>query len=324
MALLPRAVVHNWRLKLAALGLSIFLWALVQTEPRTAESFEVPVRVDVADTAWTQAGPPRPATVELRLSGPTGEIIDLAQEGTFLRIPVQRVTSADTVVALRREWVALGEGSPLSVESVSPNTIRLTFEPAVTRVLPVALRVEGELPEDVALASPIGMNPQVVRVRGPASAMAELDSVRLVPLDLASVEESGIYEVPLDTTGLGGIRITPTGATLGIRVEERVTRTVGSVPVQIQLPRQEMRLVVAPETIRVELRGARTLVAAVDPRDLRGVVRAGLVEELLPGEERSVPVRIDGVPSLVAARPLTPTVTVRRLAEDGGDGGGQP
>lgn len=44
----PNVLVRNWRLKLSALGLSVFLWALVQTEPPNQETFSaVPVRVEL-------------------------------------------------------------------------------------------------------------------------------------------------------------------------------------------------------------------------------------------------------------------------------------
>lgn len=315
MALLPRVVVHNWRLKLAALGLSVFLWALVQTEPRNAESFSASVLVDVADTAWTVAGPPDPASVELRLTGPTRDIIRLAREGTLIRVPVEAVGSPDSVVTLRREWVALGEGTGLSVESLVPNTVRVTFEPAVSRAVPVALRLVDGLPERLALASPIGLNPQVVRVRGPASRVNALDSVRLRPLDLASVEESGVYEVPVDTAGLAGLRLQPTAATLGFRVEDEVERVLSDLPVQIQRADDGTDLVARPSSVPVILRGARTLVTAVDPRDLIVLVAPELVQGMVPGEERRVPLRLEGVPALVRASLPTETVVVRRAGD---------
>ena len=87
MATRSQALAHNWRLKLSALGLSIFLWALVQTEPSNQETFaSVPVHVQIADTAWTTSGPPTPAVVEIRLGGPAREIIRFAREGMTLKI----------------------------------------------------------------------------------------------------------------------------------------------------------------------------------------------------------------------------------------------
>lgn len=318
MALTPRQLVHNWRLKLSALALAVFLWALVQTEPRNAETFSVPVIVDVTDTAWTPSGPPNPSSVELRLSGPAGEIIRLAREGTAVRVPLREVHSPDTFVALRRDWVPLGEGSGLSVESLSPSGVRVALEPAVSRVVPVAVDTKGILPGHLALASPIGLNPPVVRARGAASRVESLDSVRLVPLDLSKVESSGILELAVDTAGHRGVRFTPATVTVGIRVEEEVERTLTGVPVIAEAGGGEAPIVVRPASIDVTLRGARTLVTAVDPADLHAWVAPELIRGMAPGEARRVPVHVDGVPPLVTLEVPDDIVTVRLAAESEG------
>ena len=312
MALLPRVVVHNWRLKLSALGLSVFLWALVQTEPRNAETFAVPVVVEVSDSAWAASGVPEPSQVELRLSGPAREIIRLARQGTQIRVPVRSVGSSDTIVTLRRDWVGLGDGTRLTVESLSPSTVQIAFEPAVTRAVPLAIRTTGQLPSHLALATSVGVNTPVARLRGPASRVEGLDSVRLRPLDLSKVTGSGVFEVPVDTTGLSGVRITPLSATLGLRVEDEVERVLPGIPVIAQSDGGQADLVVDPLVVDVTLRGARTLVAAVDPMDLRAWVAPELVRGMARGEERRVPVRLDGVPALVSYSIAQDFVTVRR------------
>lgn len=316
---IARVLVHNWRLKLSALGLAVLLWALVQTEPREAQTVDgVPVVVDVADTAWTASGLPQPATVELRLSGPTGEIIRLSRSGTVLRVPVAQVGSSDTLVTLRRDWVELGAGSGLYVESVFPPSIRVAFEPAVTRVVPIAIRTTGVLPADLALASPIGLTPSVVRVRGPASRLELLDSVLLRTLHLPDIRASGVLEVAVDTAGLAGIRVSPATATVGVRVEAREERVLPGIPVIAQDGGSRQALAVSPAQVEVVLRGARTLLAALDPQDVRAWVDPDLLRGLAPGEARRVPVRVEGVPSLVQAEVTVQTVTVRRA------GGGAP
>ncbi len=324
MAYAPRDLIHNWRLKLSALALSVFLWALVQSEPQNAESFTVPVIVDVADTAWTTSGSPDPASVELRLTGPPSQIIRLAREGTAIRIPLREVTSSDTFVTLRRDWVPLGDGSGLAVESMSPSAVLVSLEPAVSRVVPVAVETKGMLPGHLSFASPIGLNPPVVRARGAASRLEGVDSVHLVPLDLSRVEASGIMELAVDTLGHQGVRFTPATVTVGIRVEEEIERVFSGVPVVAESGAGEAPIVIRPSAIDVTLRGARTLVTAVDPADLHAWVAPELVRGIAPGESRRVPVHVDGVPDLVTLEVPDDIVTVRRASDDGvrppGDG----
>ncbi len=312
------ALLENWRLKLAALGLSVFLWALVQTEPRSQESLpSVPVVVDVQDTAWTLAAPPAPQEVEIQLGGPAREIIRLARTGTSLRVPLGRVASPDTVVTLRREWVALDPGSGLRVESISPSSARIFLEPAVTRTLPVAIRTRGALPEHLALVSPLAITPRLVRVRGARSRVEGLDSLPTEPFDLESVRASGLVTLPLDTTGLGGAELIPPAVALGVRVEERITRTLPDLPVALETALDGIALEVDPPAVTLHLDGPRSLVTAVEPARLRVYVSAASLEGMSAAEERRVPLRVEGVPAMVGATLEPRVVRVRRAATRG-------
>ena len=314
-----QALSQNWRLKLAALGLSVFLWALVQTEPSNQETFvSVPVMVQVSDTGWTTSGAPSPSTVELRLGGPAREIIRLAREGMSIRIPIDVVGSQDTLIVLRREWVELGQRSGLSVESMSPSTIRVSFEEAQTRLVPVASRLMGRVRDHLALAAPVEVSPQIVRVRGPRSRVEGLDSLRLEAFDLSDVARSGAFTVSVDTTGSLGASVVPTTATIGVRVEDMIERVLDGITVQAIADPGEDQVVADPSVIQVRLVGARTLVTSLDPERLRVWVLPEYVQGMAPGEERVVNVRIEGVPALVTAIPGTDRVTVRRAIDQAG------
>lgn len=318
-----RVLLHNWHLKLAALGLAVFLWALVQTEPLSQESFPgVPITVEVLDSSWTLARTPSPAMVELQLGGPAGEIIRLARDGATLRVPIASVGSRDTIVALQREWVDLGGRSRVTVEGVSPLTARMEFEPAVERNVDVSIPVRGELPGDVALASVPVARPSTVVVRGPESRIMGLDSIRLVPLDLASVDESGSFPLAVDTVGLRGAVVRPATVIVEVRVEPMVERVIENVPVSAEPPPGQPDVLLTPATVQLRLEGPSTLVTSlaisriavsVDPEALRG---------LEPGEMRRVRIQVEGVPPLVSAFLSSEVATARRADGPPGGGGG--
>jgi hypothetical protein len=316
MARMPSSLVHNWRLKLSALGLSIFFWALVQTEPLSQETFSlVPVFIEIEDTAWTTTGAPTPATVELRLGGPAREIIRLAREGTSLRVPVSAVGSRDTTIALDRSWVQLGQRSGVTVESVSPATLRVSFEPAVTKTVPLSLRIQGELPEDLALSSALGMNPATVVIRGPESRLVGLDSISLEPLDLARVVRSDVLTLAVDTSGLSGASVVPSEVLVPVQVEQVVVRSLEGIVVHADVRGPTLELTVDPPTVRLTLTGARTIVTAMDFARLRVFVPPESLVGMVPGENRLVRVEVGGLPSLVTARSSTDVVTVSRVVE---------
>ena len=308
----------NWRLKLSALALSVFLWAVVQAEPNNSETFSaIPVQVQISDTTWVLAGPVDPPVVQIRLGGVAREIIRLAQEGTTLRVPITSVSSRDTVVAVRREWVQASGRAGVTVESVSPATLRLSFEPASSRLVPVSPRVAGQLSQGLTLVGGISANPQFVRVRGPGSRVAGLDSIGLRPLDLADVRRSGVFTVPVDTSGLMGGTAQPATVSLSVRVEEVLERTVPGVVVRVDSGDGEPELVADPTTVQVRIVGPRSLVTGLDLSGLRAVATAEALLGMAAGEMRRVPLRVEGVPAGVTAEPLVESVTVRRAQDVG-------
>lgn len=312
------SLFHNWRLKLSALGLSLFLWAVVQAEPSNRETFSsVPVQVEISDTSWTLAGPAEPQTVEIRLGGVAREIIRLAREGTSLRLPITSVGSRDTVVQLRREWVEAAQRPGVTVESVTPASIALSFEPAITRLIPVAPRLQGQLREGLALAGEISTSPPLVRVRGAESRMTGVDSIPLLPFDLASVTQPGTFTVGVDTMGLAAAAVTPSTVALRVRVEEVIERILSRVEVQADAGEGQPELIADPAEVQVRVAGARSLVAALDPEQIEVFVAPELLLGMAPGEVRRVPFRISGIPPRVTAAAVEELVTVRRAADVG-------
>ena len=309
--------IRDWRLKLAALGLSVFLWALVQTEPRTSsESFQrVPVRVELTDTLWTLAGPPTPTEVELQLSGSSRDIIRLDREGTALSIPITQVGTPDTSVFLDRDWVELGQSTGLTVEFIAPAMIEIVFEPTMTRTLPIATRVYGDLRDNLALASSVGLAPVTARVRGSESQISELDSIRLERFDLATVEKSGVFSVAVDTASLSGASVFPDVVTMGLNVEDDIERILQGFSVQFDAERVGADVTIEPVVVQVRFSGPRSLVNTLDPSLLRVWVSPEDLQGILPGEERRVPLRLEGIPEFVTAVPETSAVTARRAAE---------
>lgn len=307
-----RRLTHNWRLKLLALGLSVFLWALVQNEPNPETFPSVPVRVEVTDTGWTTNGPPSPATVELRLGGPAGEMVRLPRQGPVVHVPIVKVGSRDTTVTLRREWVDLGQGTRLNVDAISPSAVHLSFERSLTRRVPAMVRLQGRLPTHLAMAGPVTLSPRLIRIRGAGNRIGQVDSVALRPLDLSDVDTSGSVRVAVDTTGLDGVHVSPRTVTVTLRVEEEIERMLPDVPVVVDSQAVGEPFVVQPSSIRVTLTGARTPVTAVDPAKLSVHIAPAELRGMAPGEERRVPVRVSGVPDLVSAAPEQDMVTVRR------------
>jgi hypothetical protein len=181
----------------------------------------------------------------------------------------------------------------------------------------VRVITRGELPEGMEFAAPLGLDPQFVRIRGAGRRVRSIDSISLEPIDLDDLTGSGIYDRDLDTVGLGDLTITPTTASLAIRIEPALERELAAVPV-VAMPADSTAplgnaFVIVPPTIAVRLAGARTPVNGTDSSAIRAIVPWEDIVGLGPGQERRVPIRLRGLPALVRGISAVDSVTVRRL-----------
>jgi len=324
---LPGFLTRNWTLKLSAFGIALLLWVSVRVEAPTRQTVSgVPVRVDLADPQWTLAEEPSPTTVVVRFAGPSRDILSMAVDRPSIVVPLDGVHSADTSVILRNHWVRLPDRPNVVVEDIQPPSVRLRLE-AIQRVdLPVAPRLEGELPEELAMTGAPRAIPADVRLSGPEGRIAERDSLWLEPLDLAAVRGPGAVEVAVDTTGLQGLQLQPSRVQVELEVAERVERLLDQVGVVLDLEGWEETYAIQPAGVPVLLSGARVLLDQVSPEDLRLVVAVDdddLPQE--PGDEVEVPVSeviLEGLPDYVDGEIEVEEVRIIRLDDpaDGTDG----
>ena len=291
---------------------AVFLWVIVPGAPQESETLaDVPVRVQVADLDWVAMGDPQPSRVQVRVSGPTREIIRLAREGITVRVPLGAVSSPDTVVTLSRDWVSLPGAPGVVVEELVPGSIRISLEAARSESLPLVVRTSGRLPAGLALAAPLGVSPVVARVRGPARLLDQVTSIPLAPVDLSQIGGSGLVEAEVDTAGLSGLLVDPMRASVGIRVDPAATRLLRELPIQVA-DAPGFAVVLEPTASDVRVSGAEVRLNAAPLGGLRPAVDGRLLAGLAPGQSRTLPVGVLEVPPLLSATPVVDSVLVFR------------
>ncbi len=322
MRAFPSILTRNWTLKLASLGLAVFLWAVVRAEPPDREFVaEVPVLVQVGDLDWREAAPPEPATVQVRFAGPARQILALNRENVTVRVPLDVIGSPDTTVQLRRDWVVIQGATGVVVEDVLPSTVEIHLERTARLALPVRLRTIGSPAEGYVLAAPVAPFPPTVRVHGAESRIADLDSILGRPIDIDGMDEVERVVVPLDTTGLSGVTFTPAEVEAVVRIERAVERRLPEVEIEVE--GGMTGVVIAPERLAVTVRGPATRTEGADLSELRLLVAADDVRGLEADEVRRVPVHVSGLDDpYLSALTAVDSVLVRLRGGGEADGGG--
>ena len=106
----------------------------------------------------------------------------------------------------------------------------------------------------------------------------------------------------------------PDVGTMGFNVEDDVERILQGFSVQFDAERIGTDVAIEPLLVQIQFSGPKSLVNALDPSLMRVWVSPEDLEGILPGEERRVPLRLEGVPEFVTAIPETNAVIARRSA----------
>jgi hypothetical protein len=249
---LGRALTADLPLKLTSLGLSLFLWLLAAGE-ETATTL-VPVEVSIQPppgrTVLSTEG-----AVHALVSGPRRELLRLSASPMRISRVLPDTTVADEVrVELGPGDLELPRGADFRIQDVEPRSIAVQLDSTFQRVVPV--RAVVRLPAQSGhVLSTIAVVPGTVRLLGPRDAVANIDSVLTVPLEMDRANGPVEETLALETSGFGRVRALPSQVTVRVEAAPVGERTFRGVAVRLP---SDLAAAARPEraTVDVRVRGA--------------------------------------------------------------------
>lgn len=296
---LRTAFTRNLPLKLTSLVLALLLWFLAANEEPA--SALVPVEVTIRPPPGRSViRPPEP--LRALVVGSRRELLKLSTGSLRLVRILPDTLQADEVrLDLLPGDLEPPRGVNLRVQDLQPRALVLGLDSTFHRVVPVRPVVQLRSEPGFALGE-IAVVPGTVRLMGPGQRVRVLDSIRTEPLEITRADAPVEELVPVDTTGLGPVRVWPSSVMVRVNVEASSERTLWPVPVRL----------------------SSTTAAALRPEQESVIVRvmgsAGRLVSLAPD---SVLVVVDGVgetkPRRVPLRVLLPPGLQGRAEPDSVD-----
>lgn len=207
-----KRLTHNWTLKLAALGLALLLWASLRSDTIASRLVPgIPVEVRVADPDWVLTRGPLPDSVSVVFVGPWRELFRLALDRPRLVMVVEDVRDSIEVRSLNAGMIRVQSqlSDRIRVDDIRPASIRLNFDRVTSRLLPVAVRTRGTLPDGYEMLQPMHLDPPRVRVSGPRRQLQAVDSVRIPTIDLSRLTAPTTLNLAVETSMLEGLTVSP-------------------------------------------------------------------------------------------------------------------
>lgn len=308
---LLRVIVHNWPLKLAAVGLATLLYGGLVLSQSTLEFHGViPVTVQNQPDETFLLTAVEPVTT-VRYFAPSGvrpiattftAVIDLSAvaPGGPQLVPIV-VTSLD---------------DRITVLSSEPDVMTVELDELQTRTVPVVVE-HGTVPDGLELGD-TSIEPSEVQVSGPSSVIGSVVAARAdVAIQSSGIDvDQDVRLTPIDQLGdaVSPVDVTPSTARVRIPVfTDRQSRTLPVRPVVTGTPAAGFEIAsvtVVPSVVTVE--GDGDELATLDGIDTEPISVSGLSSERtttarLVTPAGVVPLDQDGVEVTVTLRPVTAT-----------------
>lgn len=295
-------IVRNWPIKLAAMFFAIMLYVAVAAQQPLSQTFAMRLAVLVPPGRSVRQ---QPAGVSVVITGKGSEILKLRTFPREIRKTIPDTFSATVYhVQLQPNDIELPKGVDVQVD-IRPRDLDIVLDSVPHKDVRVVARVKVEAESGYVLRG-LSITPSLIRLIGPAKSLAGIESVTTLPTVISSVSGPFFQTVPIDTTPLGVVRITPKAVRMAGEVTAIVERSIGGVPITTAAS-GFTGFLLAPERVSVTVRGPESKVNTLTRDSVR--VIAHLVGKAGPGGYARLTV---SAPPGIIARAVPDSVSLKR------------
>jgi hypothetical protein len=248
-------------------------------------------------------------TVRVSISGKGSQILKLRTlAGDITRRVPDTLTSSTYAFHLDPTEVelALPKGADVRVMDVRPSEVTIALDSVVRKEVRIVPLVTVVADSNQMLRGGLSTTPTTARIVGPEKRLATIDSVTTVSLEIRNVSGSFTREVPIDTTPLGIVRLSPKQVTVSGDMGIIAERSFAGIPVETGAG-AITSYIVTPPRVSINVRGAEERVQTLTRDSLR------VVAHIIRADATGGMARITVVaPRGITARAIPDTVTLRR------------
>jgi len=302
-ASLGQLFVRNWPIKLAALFFAIMLYVAVAAQQPLTQSFALRLAIGIPPGRTVRQ---QPAGVTVVIAGTGSEILKLRSFPRVIRKAIPDTFSASLWrIRLEATDVELPKGIGVQVVDIRPRDLEILLDSVSRKDVRIVPRVTVEAESGFVLRG-LSITPSLAHLVGPEKSLAKFDSVATLPTVISSVSGPFFKTVPLDTSSLGIVRISPKAVRMEGEVTELIERAIAGVPITTAAS-GFTGFLLSPERVSVMVRGPASRVNTLTRDSVRVV--AHLVGKAGPGGYARL--TVSGPRGLVA-RAVPDSVSLKR------------
>src|SRR5437899_12264871 len=177
-----------------------------------------------------------PAGVTVVILGKGSEILKLHSFPRVIRKAIPDTFSAALWrLHLQPTDVELPKGIEVQVAEIRPRDLEILLDSVAHKEVRIVPRVKVEAESGYVLRG-LSITPSLARLVGPEQSLTKLDSVTTLPTVISSVSGPFFQTVPIDTTPLGVVRISPKTVRMAGEVTAVIEGSIGGGPITTAAP----------------------------------------------------------------------------------------
>jgi YbbR domain-containing protein len=265
----------TWILRLVALLISVLLWITalggkrVEITKTVSLDYQLPKNFVIANKF--------PQNVIFRVIGPRAFLKEFEDKALSIPIDLKTGKAGDYDVVIREDMLDVPLG--LKVLSVTPQTIPVKIDRAVSKRVPIRAAFVGQLPQGMKVTK-VTLKPSTIEVRGAQSRLQSLDAIPTDPITLSPNSLRQEFDTTICLTELPGTEVEEQDRIVHVLAELEGSlsrRWLTGIPVKILLhngnkldasAQRHLGIQVRPNTMRFLLEGPDSLVNRVTAKEV--------------------------------------------------------
>ncbi|MBN1480477.1 YbbR-like domain-containing protein [candidate division KSB1 bacterium] len=284
------------KIKIASSLIAVFIWFLVVTKDSYEYKTTIPIEISQENPNFViTSSVPTKAHIILQGTGRNLFSYMLFREGR-LRLDVEWSSGTQIIRPTAEDIYRQGNAKKLTIRQfLGPDSIQIKIEKLLTKNIPVRNNISLKPQAGYKIIGDIIVEPESVRVQGPESAVAELDSIDTQTLLLENLKFPIQDDFSLKSPENKHVTLLDTRVTIAAEIQRLLEKVIDQVPISVKYLPQNLEATIQPPFLSVKVQGGEQSIYPLDANDIYAFVeyRPGLDSMLT-----DVPVQIEPIPGV--------------------------
>jgi YbbR domain-containing protein len=260
----------NLWLKLGAILLACLLWLHASTDKLYEFTFNYNLKMLNLSSELILAEP-LPASVQVKIYGKGKELLKLllSKERT-LKIDVQKFSTGEFELPLKKEMISIPEGLNLSViEISSPKVLMINLQKLEEKKVPVISQLRFFPQDGYFQKGKVKFTPEEIKLTGPEENVEKTSYILSQEKEFQDLKKSFSGTIDLVPPPFFNVRFFPQMADFSVEVKKGEKRMLENLPVKlINLPRGR-KVFLDSKTINLEVLGEKETLDELTPERIK-------------------------------------------------------